>query len=254
MGAHKTAGKSLVIVLMIVATTSCQQSVAAWTFPSHLSNIAIITLDYQTLALKDVYVTNQTPCSSKTQAVSDEELTARASDLFRATQEYWEGQFNVSYAGDLAVLYDAPGDLGGVAVFHRCTGLALYARSLVWPGGGGEQLYPAQPIDSKSLQHTRSQVSPPQKVDVMIGSEADSDREKGLSAWNAMADLNVVKELASSPYSVLVYSVRGDPNRSEWIIFVHRSPEEVQYTGPTITPSPSPTAQPLLSPLSTPRP
>lgn len=203
---------------------------------SHWSSIAIITLDFQTLQLKNAYVTYQKPCGNQNHPVSDDELRWRAGGIFDATGEFWSGQvdeetigrrevlrFDVSHVGDFVVLEIAPSDFGGVAVSHPCSGLVLFAGSIVW-NGQGEQLYPAVPLPPDRLQRTSDQAPPPDRIDV-VGTYV-TDEEGGLAAWNSVRDLNLVKDLAVPPYSVVVYLYPRtvgmfDPDAADWVIFVH---------------------------------
>jgi len=205
---------------------------------SHLSSIAIITLDFQTLQLKNAYVTYQTPCGNQNHPVTDGELRWRAGGIFDATGESWFAKvdvgtgevlrFDVSHVGDFAVLEIEPLDFGGVAVSYPCSGLVLFAGSIVW-NGRGEQLYPAVPLPPDRLQRTSDQAAPPDRIDV-VGTYA-ADEEGGLAAWDSVRDLNLVKDLAVPPYSVLVYLYPRtvgmfDPDAADWVIFVHRGPTE----------------------------
>jgi len=98
----------------------------------------------------------------------------------------------------------------------------------------------------------------------MIGPAADADEERGIAAWDSIKDLNLIQELASAPYTVLVYlypRTMGmlDPAQADWVIFIHRGPPPeppiIVTTIPEPVPvSPLPTAQPFGSPLTTPSP
>ncbi|MFQ5856047.1 MAG: hypothetical protein ACE5LU_10425 [Anaerolineae bacterium] len=214
------------------------QTVPPWYVDPYSSNIAIIALDYQTLRLKNAYFTRQVPCDGRHPPVDDEELRWRASGLFAATgrwvADFMDEQpcpiekvnFHISRVGDFVVLYEPAVDFGGVAVSHPCSGLVLFAGSVVW-AGRGRQLYPADPILPEALEHTPEQAPPPQRIDIWgLGGELE-DVEDGMAAWNSVRGLNLVKDLASAPYSVLVYLYPRsvglfDPDSADWVIFVHR--------------------------------
>lgn len=53
-----------------------------------MANIAVITLDYQTLELKHAYYTRQPSCDDRRLPADDEELRWRASGVFAGT-EWW---------------------------------------------------------------------------------------------------------------------------------------------------------------------
>ncbi len=242
-----------------------------------MSNIGIIVLDFQTLQLQRAYLSVQTPCDELNLPVDDEELALRAGGLFSAVRRDWprriledeegvreELAFETSHKGDLALLELLPGDFGGFAVLHRCSGLVVYAGSIVWMGTG-QQLYPAMPIDPGALKRTwRHQVPPPEQIDVMIGPYARGAEAEGLAAWRSIQNLNFVQDLASGPYSVLVYLYPRSvgafaPAHANWVIFVHRHPvlEPNVRLASTPTPRanqlwPTPTTPIHRSPLPTP--
>jgi len=210
-------------------------------FDPHSSNVAIIVLDFQTLRLKRAYVSYHPSCDDSP-PVSDDELRWRAGGIFDAAGEYWSGQikeetlgrsevlgFEVSHVGDFAVLHISPADFGAIAVSHPCSGRVLFAGSIVW-AGGGRQLYPALPIEPDALQRTPGQAPSPQRIDV-LGQDVEPDEEAGMAAWDSVRDLNLVKDLAFEPYSVLVYLYPRTvgaffPENADWIVFVHHGPTE----------------------------
>ena len=216
-----------------------------WFINPSQSNIGIFVLDYQTLAFRAAYFTKQEPCGSNRQPVSEEELQERAGGLFNAVGKNWsrrvitddkgneqsELAFKTTLAGDLAVLDLPPGDFGGFAVLHRCSGLVIYAGSILYMGKG-EQLFPANPINPDVLTHKKTSINSPQRVDVIFGPYVGHiEKESGLSAWNSIQDLNFVQDLAVSPYDVLVYLYPRtvgvfNPDDAEWVIFVQRKPTE----------------------------
>ncbi|MCJ7510150.1 MAG: hypothetical protein MUP14_04580 [Dehalococcoidia bacterium] len=200
------------------------------------SAIAVITLDFQTLRLKAAYLTYGEPCDSQP-PVRDEEVRARAGAIF-AGEYAWEINVQgggVSRVGDFVVLRIQPSDFGGVAVSDPCTGEVLFAGIIVW-NGFGRQLYPVEPIPPDLLERTSGQASPPQSIDVAssLAARYPEDEqarleEAGLAAWDSVLDLNLVGDLASAPYTVLVLFYPGkigafEPAAADWVIFVHRAP------------------------------
>ncbi len=275
----KTCSRWIIGLVAIFLISSCRGQRAnhadsAWFLQENLSNIGIIVLNFQTLQLQRAYLSVKTPCDELHLPVDDRQLTLRASGLFNAVRRDWtrriiedeegvreELAFEVTHKNDLAVLELPPADFGGFAVAHRCSGLVVYAGSIVW-GGTGQQLYPATPIDPGALKRTwRHQAPPPEQLDVMIGPYARGTEEDGLAAWQSIQNLNFVQDLMSGPYSVLVYLYPRSvgvfsPVNANWVIFVHRNPalEQESRSGPTLTPlttqlSPTPTASTFLSPL-----
>ncbi len=281
----------LIALTLMVFVSACREariklnmasnSNPAWLIREDMTNIGIIVLDFQTLQLKRAYFNVQTPCSEVRPPVDDAELKSRAGGLFNAVGKYWsrrivkdengvreELDFEVSYKGDLAVLEMEPGDFGGFAVSHRCSGLVLYAGSIVW-SGTGRQLYPAISIPPNALKRAPSRRAPtPERIDVVSVPYANED--EGIAAWKSIQDLNFVQDMAHGPYSVLVYLYPRSvgvfaPSNADWVIFVHRSPAKNSEprdvststptsTQPTLTPTRFVLSSPLSSPLRTPGP
>jgi hypothetical protein len=131
----------------------------------------------------------------------------------------------------LAVLEIPPGDFGGFAVLNRCSGLVIFAGSILWMGKG-EQFFPANPINPGLLAHKKTSINSPQRVDVIFGPYVGLvEKESALSAWDSIQDLNIVQDLAVSPYDVLVYLYPRtvgmfNPADAEWVIFLQRKPAE----------------------------
>ena len=217
----------------------------SWFIDPYLANIGILVLDYQSLELKTAHFTKQEPCSSRRQPVSEEELISRAAGIFNAVGKSWsqrvipnangqereELDIHIRFAGDLALLEIPPGDFGGFAVSHRCSGLVLYAGSILW-AGLGEQLYPANPIIFESLSRKPTTILPPQEIDVLIGPQVSLiEDQSGIEAWHSIQDLNLVKSLTMSPYDVFVYLYPRtvgdfDPDKAVWVIFVNQYPTQ----------------------------
>ncbi len=194
---------------------------------SDSSSFAVITLDFQTLQLKNAYVTYHQACDAHHQPVSDDELQSKAIRFFAATDEYGSGPFMVSHVADFAVLERPPVDFGGVAVFDPCSGLVLFAGNIVWAGRGG-QVYPADPIPADRLQRTSNQAPPPSTIGV-AGTQFPADQKDALAAWDSVRDLNLVNDLAVPPYSVAVYLYPRtvgdfDPAAADWVILIHHDP------------------------------
>jgi len=159
------AARLTIVALTLILASACNATTSpapnqpssstlpGWFIDPDSSNIAIITLDFQTLDRKGVYFTRQEPCDRHHPAINDEEIAARVGDIFRATQAYWSGKIDVSRVADFVISVMPPSDFGGFAASHPCSGLVLYAGSIVW-SGRGEQIYPAIPIHSNALQHT----------------------------------------------------------------------------------------------------
>jgi hypothetical protein len=248
------------LVVVVLLTTACGGSAAeiaasspppvrtpplpSQFFDPSSSNTAIFSLDYQTLQLKTVYVSNQAPCSRTSGPLSDEELKRRTSGLFWATGNGWHRQiqqdangqshdevaFTVTHINELAVLEIIPGDVGGFAVVDRCSGVVLYAGSIIY-AGGGTQLYPAVPVPQEAIQRTADQGHPPQSLQVRSGPGAPEDTKGGQRAWESIRDVTLVEEIASTPYEVLVYLYPRTVGvfaayNADWVIFVRRGPRQ----------------------------
>lgn len=191
------------------------------------TTIAVVILDYQTLQLKNVYLNQFMPCSKKRAPISDEELTAHACTLLSAAKPKLSCQYQISHVGDFAVLIAEPLDFGASAVFDACSGLAFHAGTITWMGTG-RQFYPTEPLNSAIIQETQRSVRRPTRVDVVIGPYAPPNRAGGIKAWESIRNLNIVQELATRRYSVLVYLYPRSvglfsPGAADWVIFVRRT-------------------------------
>lgn len=250
----------IISLLFILTVTACgrmgSQSESAWYIDDSLSNIAIVVVDFETLQLERAYFTKQEVCQTSRPPVSDEELISRASGLFNAVGKSWsrrlmgevphqweELRIELTHVGNLALLEIPPGDFGGFAVSHACSGLVLYAGSIVF-AGRGKQLYPAIPLPANSLQRSSGFIEPPQKLDLLITPSANSEQADAIKAWTSIQGLNLVRELATEPYRVFVYLYPRsvgmfNPSHADWVIFIERAPDPNPYKGPTATPWPT---------------
>ncbi len=260
MVVHRGQPAVCLIVLMLYACSTGQSNASSasaqspWFIRPHASNIAVLILDFETMRFKAAYFTWQEPCDESHPPVSDEALKVKAGGIFTATGTHYtrrlieeEGEareelaFEVARVGDFAILWIPPGDFGGVAISHLCTGQVLFAGSIVH-GGRGEQLYPADFIRPDALKPTSRQAPTPQSIDVVVGHQIIDDQDRGLAAWESVVNLNLVNDLAAGPYSVLVYLYPRtvgafDPAAADWVVLIHRLPVlPTPYAGPTRTP------------------
>ncbi|MFN8495850.1 MAG: hypothetical protein U0350_50120 [Caldilineaceae bacterium] len=192
-----------------------------------LTSVAVITLDFQTFQLKNVYVGHHPPCSNDTAPIADEEFKARVRALFAAQMAYPLQPFAVEHRGDFVVLSAAASDFGGLAVFDSCSGHILHAGAIVWMGRG-EQIYPTNPLPPETITRTGQPASAPTLLDVLSSPYAPPDGAEK-QAWEAVADLNIIQEFATAPYRVLMYVYPRsvgifDPSSADWVICVHRDP------------------------------
>jgi len=68
------------------------QNPPPWFVDPYMANVVVITLDYQTLELKQAYYTRQPPCDDRHPPADDEELRWRASGVFAGTV-WWVADF-----------------------------------------------------------------------------------------------------------------------------------------------------------------
>ena len=206
----------------------------------HLTNVAMIVLDYQSLEIQRLYARKQTPCDDLNAPLPDDILLKKASGFFDAVDAYWtywivtdeHGQpqkimgFEIKHAHDLAVLEMEPGDFGGFAIMHRCSGLLNFAGSIVW-AGTGEQLFPAVPLKPKQGSLSGEQIMSPESLEVLIGPGAHQvDPTQGNQAWESARQLDVVQQISRYPHRVLVYLYPRSvgmfaPERASWIVVVY---------------------------------
>ncbi len=256
---RKNVGLLLLVSLAISSlTTSCDQAISLltrnsgsaltesapiWYIDPALSNIGIIVLDYRTLHINAVFIVKQDPCSASLPGASDDELRASASGIFNAVGRHWSRGtvtpenrghpdllgFETKLVRDLAILELPPENVGGVAVLHRCSGLVIFAGSII-RGGRGDLFYPSNPIISSAFVRNKSTINPPLNIDVVTDPAISFGAEEdGLKAWAAIQDLNIVQELAAAPYDVFIYLYPRSvgefkPENALWVIFEHLYP------------------------------
>jgi len=204
---------------------------------AYFSQVAIIVLDYQTLELKRAYLSQHGHCDRSSVSPGDHELQQRAGALFYATQFDWRESLAIpdtfQRIGDFVVQELEPTDFGGVAISHPCSGLVIYGATIVW-SGMGQQIYPAMALPAHALRTVNEKIAVPRRSDVLIGPYADDALKNSKMAWATAQNLNLVQEMATSPYSVLLYLYPPtvgmfDVSKAEWVIFVHRGEEQNQY-------------------------
>ena len=216
-----------------------------WEWRFHQADIAIISLDYRSMEIKNVYINHQEPCSQTELINNEQELLAKAIAFFDATgimygQGQWGPIVNLKNMGEFTVIESPAGDLGGFGVFYTCNSEILYAGSTIWDGKG-EQIYSTSAIRSDAIEHSLEYSLEPQQVAVVIGQNVNgfvdeksgliASEESGLIAWEHIKDLNILEGFTFARYSVLVYlyprSIGSfDPNSADWVILVHRDPTE----------------------------
>ncbi len=226
----------------ILLVTACQSRPQTTTFhiDPYFANVAMVVLDYQSLEIQRLHARQQTPCDDLNAPLPDDILLKKASGFFDAVGAYWtyrivtdeHGQpqkvmgFEIKHVHDLAVLEMEPGDFGGFALMHRCSGLLNFAGSIVW-SGTGEQLFPAVPLKPKQGYLNEEQIMAPESLDVLIGPGAHQvDPTQGKRAWELTQRLDVVQQISRYPHRVLVYLYPRAvgmfaPERASWVVVVY---------------------------------
>lgn len=203
---------------------------------SYSDHVALFVLDYQTLKLKRAYLTQQGRCGNVNPGASDTELRSRAGAIFYATEFDWRSRFATSQGfrriGDFVVQELSPVDFGGVAVSHPCSGAVIYAATIVW-AGLGHQIYPTGALSAGDLKIIASAIVEPRSFDVLVGAGAEDKIRNELAAWGEVKKLNLARDLATAPYSVLLYLYGPrvgffDATQAEWLVFVHRGDRQNQ--------------------------
>jgi hypothetical protein len=123
-------------------------------------------------------------------------------------------------------------DFGGVAVSHPCSGAVIYAATIVW-AGLGHQIYPTGALSAGDLKNSAGAIIEPRSFDLLVGPGAEDKMRNGLAAWGEVKKLNLARDLATAPYSVLLYLYGPrvgffDATQAEWLVFVHRGDRQNQ--------------------------
>ena len=225
----------------ILLVTACQsRSQTTFDVDPHFANVGMVVLDFQTFQFQRLYARKQTACDELHAPLSDDILLKKASGFFDAVGAYWTYQvvtdehgrpqkvmgFEIKHVHDLAVLEIEPGDFGGFAIMHRCSGLLNFAGSIVW-SGAGEQLFPATPLPAEKIGQGKRLSSHPESLDVLIGPGVQGvDETSGVHAWESVQDVTLVKQVAQHPYRVLVYLYPRSvgmfsPENALWVVVVY---------------------------------
>ncbi|NQT62327.1 MAG: T9SS type A sorting domain-containing protein [Candidatus Marinimicrobia bacterium] len=136
-------------------------------------------------------------------------------------------------------------DFGYTIMTYPCTGDTVFHGTYVWMGQG--ELYkPDSFIPADSFYVQEDSIREPQSIQYW--------RETGISlvdtveilaadsAWNAIKNLNVVRQFANYPYQVVIYRYPPslgalDPSVAKWIVFLYRNPTSpiITYPGPAFS-------------------
>jgi hypothetical protein len=204
-----------------------------WNIDSSSFNFALVTLDYQTMAVKEAFFAKQNKCSDRRPRLSEREVASRGSAFFSSIGDYWprhvvagenetlEIAFEPYSIGQVEVLYMSPADFGGIAFLHSCSGLVLFAASTIYMGRG-EHLYPAVNLPRAALEEVSDELPPPTGLQLDFRPiKQMRDEGKRREAWKVASSLNLVHDFARLPYSVFIYRYfrtegESDPRTAEW--------------------------------------
>lgn len=212
---------------------------ASWSFSGNKSELTILILDYKTLKLKTIY--NQiNPCRDDNVLLSDDSLKKKAISFVESIWPYWprnqrinaieyrnliERKMDVENYENFVFFRIRPADFGGVFIYHACSGLLLFAGSIVH-NGTGKQFYPADPL-SLNYIYTRSDSSKkPTHTKVIVDNKLVNEQE-GLFAFESVRQLNIVHDFAEYSYKAIIYLYAKriglfDPTYAEWVIVLYR--------------------------------
>jgi len=210
-----------------------------WDF-SGKDKIGILILDFNSFKPKRIY-SNLYECRNDLKILSDDSLKEKAITFIESIWPYWPRNNKIdaiSYRNtinqklkiddyDKFVLFDlSPSDFGGFFLYHRCSGLLVFAGSIVW-NGTGKQFFPGEEIDLNYLEINSDEIENPKTIQV-VSPEVAVSTEDGIEAFNYAKKYNFVKDYSNRNYHVLIiaYAKRVgffDPNYAEWIIILYRS-------------------------------
>ncbi|MEZ4866239.1 MAG: hypothetical protein R3C14_33285 [Caldilineaceae bacterium] len=174
-----------------------------WQIDPTQMNIGIFVLDYATLTLHDAYFLQEPAC---TQRIANEVLAANAHTALTGTATGTLIQTVTEAGGTLYETADAAGDfyawhinLGDYtaqALLHPCTGHPIFVGETIW-AGHGLRPYPTHSLTSTLLVQLSTAITTPQAVTLLEQSAAMTVSAE--SAWGAIANLNLVHDLAHDP-------------------------------------------------------
>ena len=129
----------------------------------------------------------------------------------------------------ISAIHESRGDEGSIALVHTASGDTLFAGTIWWSGPGA-RTYPHELDPAGAFAREDEPMAAPEEVEFLapIGDPVEGavwtfDSEK---AWEAIADLSVVKRLAGGVSHVTVYRYLpsgslGEPDGNRWVFLLY---------------------------------
>jgi hypothetical protein len=220
-----------------VPPTPTVSATPEWSAEPVPTNIVVLTVSYTTAQLQQAYLFQESDC---TEALTNHALLITARTALSNTATGERIAIVTEAGGSLAETLDQQADLyswyvhlgnfTARAFLSPCTGKVLFAGESIW-AGQGMRPYPRNPLPASALVQLSTLITAPQTF-ITIG-QTDFLTLTAEAAWNQIANLNVVHDLAQQPYKALAYFYRPatgyvDPAeelaRAEWVFILYRTP------------------------------
>ncbi|MCE7987740.1 MAG: hypothetical protein DYG89_41785 [Caldilinea sp. CFX5] len=209
----------------------------AWNIDPNQNNLALFIVDYAAEGVKEAYFLQEPPCQSALPTTTLT-LNARAAISNTLTGGYLAFALQAgSRLPETTTWFDALfawsihlGDFTAQALLTPCLGQPIFAGESLWMGQGVRP-FPRQPLPAAALTRLPTPVPPPAALATVAQTEWMTITAE--TAWSAIADLNLLHDLAQQPFATHAFLYRpatgyADPleelAHAEWVFIVYRGP------------------------------
>lgn len=206
----------------------------AWRIDPNQNNMAVLIVDYAGSTVKEAYFLQEPACQSALPAAT---LTLNARTALSGTitgdqlalaleagsrlpeRMSWSGPF---FAWSLHL-----GDFTAQALLTPCLGQPLFAGESIWMGHGVRP-FPHHPLPATALTRLPTRLPPPATLATVAQTEWMTIT--AAMAWSAIADLNLLHDMAQQPYATHTFLYRPatgyvDPRKelahAEWVFIIY---------------------------------
>lgn len=209
----------------------------SWQITTTATNIATFIVDYAGTTVKEAYFLQDPACATP---LTETLLITKARAAVSNTVTGQRLAFALSAGGAIAESWRWPqdlfswsvhlGDFTAQALLASCSGQVLFAGESIWMGHGVRP-YLRAPISPSALLHLPTRLPLPSALTPLTSSDPMTGTLE--AAWSAIADLNLLHDLAQQPFHVAALLYRPatgylDPAQelaqAEWVVIVCTEP------------------------------
>ena len=123
----------------------------------------------------------------------------------------------------------SPGDFGSILFSHKETNDTIFYATIIW-AGRGKVIFPKKIISSNFFQYIKKSINKPSSIeyfDKLHILDEITFKSKADSAWNSIANLDIVQKFAAGNYRIGLFLYPPtvgvfDTKSAKWIIFLYR--------------------------------